>query len=271
MNALILAYKKRTETMAFCMGQIRHTLSIPDDVPMTYAGRLDPMAEGLVVFLCGSMRYKKDHFLKLSKTYSVEFILGIETDTYDVLGLVQQVSNPSHYTNSELEHVIQSFQPIGSFDQSFPPFSSRKVFGKPLFHHALDGNDQIPKQSHNVTIVSYSPVHQQSIHRDQLLNSIIDDVQKVSGVFRQEQIVVSWKDIQEKLPPELTVYSLDIECSSGFYVRQWVYDVGAFLGNNAVTFSIIRGTIGIFTMSMLNRESYRVFNEHDPLISKLTI
>lgn len=272
MNSLILAYKNRTETMAVCMDRIRTELSISPEILMTYAGRLDPMAEGLVIFLCGSMRFHKDKFMKLSKMYSVGFIPGIETDTYDTLGLIQNVSDSkSQYSIADLEKNIQLFQPIGTFNQSFPSFSSRRVFGKPLFQHALDNNEEIPEQSHDVTIFGYSNIKQQSMNRDELIESITNDVKKVSGEFRQDEIIKSWKKATEKLPSELIMYSLDIECSSGFYVRQWVHDFGAFLGNNAVTFSIIRGTIDIFTMSMLNGESYRVFDEHDPLIHKLTI
>ena len=110
MNSLIVAYKNRTETMAVCMQRIRDEASISDEIPMTYAGRLDPMAEGLIIFLCGSMRFKKDQFLKLSKTYSIEFILGIETDTYDILGLVQNVSgNNPEYEVGNIEKKIQLF------------------------------------------------------------------------------------------------------------------------------------------------------------------
>lgn len=272
MNSLILVYKNRTETMAVCMDRIRTELSISSEIPMTYAGRLDPMAEGLVIFLCGSMRFQKDKFMKLSKTYSIGFIPGIETDTYDVLGLIQNVSDSkSHYSIADLEKNIQLFQPTGTFNQSFPSFSSRKVFGKSLFQHALDNNEEIPEQSHDVTIFGYSNIKQQSINRDELVQSITNDIKKVSGEFRQNEIIESWKKTASELPSELIIYSLDIECSSGFYVRQWVHDFGTFQENNAVTFSIIRGTIDIFTMSMLNGESYRVFDEHDPLIHKLTI
>lgn len=271
MNSLILVYKNRTETMAVCMDRIRAELSISSEIPMTYAGRLDPMAEGLVIFLCGSMRFQKDKFMKLSKTYSVEFILGIETDTHDILGLVQETSETTKYSATDLEHTIQLFQPVGTFNQSFPDFSSRKVFGKPMFQHALDNNDDIPDQSHDVSIFTYSHMKQRSVSRAELIKNIINDLKKVSGEFRQDEIVKSWEQIIEKLPSELNLYGIDIECSSGFYVRQWVHDFGNFLGDNAVTFSIIRGTIDVFTMSMLNGESYRVFDEHDPVISKLTI
>ena len=93
--SLILAFKNRTETMSVCMERIRAEADISSDIPMTYAGRLDPMAEGLVVFLVGDMRFQKEQMLKMNKTYQIEFFLGYETDTYDVLGMVQKSQCPS--------------------------------------------------------------------------------------------------------------------------------------------------------------------------------
>lgn len=270
MNSVILAYKNRSETMMVCMNRIRRELSLSSEIPMTYAGRLDPMAEGLVIFLCGSMRFYKDLFLKFPKTYSVEYVLGIQTDTYDILGLIQNVSQVKEYSITDAEKNIQSFQPVGTFNQVFPRFSSRKVFGKPLFRYALDACET-PEQSHDVTILKYSNFKQRLMSRDELIKKSIKDIKNVSGEFRQGSIVKSWEDAVKKIPPELMLYALDIECSSGFYVRQWVHDFGSYLSTGAVTFSIVRATIGIFTMSMLNRESYRVFDEHDPVIQNLTI
>lgn len=269
--SLILAYKQRSETMSVCMDRIRREADIPGDVPMTYAGRLDPMAEGLVVFLYGDLRYKKDLFLKLPKTYHIEFFLGCTTDTYDVLGICTKTEN-THSQPLVTRETVQSFQPEGTFVQKFPHFSSRKVFGKPLFHHTLENTHRkLPQQEHEVSIYRYDSLSTQSISRDVLIHSIIRDSERVVGNFRQPEIVTQWKKVAKELPDDITLYGLTLDCSSGFYVRQWVSDFGDFLGTGAVTFSIIRGTIGVFTMSMLNGESYRVFDEHDPLIHKLTI
>jgi tRNA pseudouridine(55) synthase len=269
--SLILAFKNRTETMSVCMERIRAEADISGDIPMTYAGRLDPMAEGLVVFLSGDMRFQKEQMLKMNKTYQVEFFLGYETDAYDVLGMVQQ---PSGSIEKEITmQIIESFQQPGTFLQNFPAYSSRKVEGKPLFVHAkesIETNAQIPTESHSVTIYNYLGFETFKINSSSFLESIYSDIKKVEGDFRQDESIASWKKVADSFPETVTMHSIVMSVSSGFYVRQWVSDIGRFLSTGAVTFRIVRDTIGIFTMSMLNGESYRVFNEHDPLIQNLT-
>lgn len=265
--SLILVLKNRTETMSVCMERIRAEADISSDIPMTYAGRLDPMAEGLVVFLVGDMRFQKEQMLKMDKTYHVEFFLGYKTDTYDVLGMVNQSSKQSNHEITM--QLIESFRPIGTFTQNFPAYSSRKVDGKPLFVHAKESND-VPVESHDVTIYRYADLKSSEIGSKDLLESIYADIKKVQGDFRQDESIASWKKVADSFPETVTMHSIVMSVSSGFYVRQWVSDIGRFLSTGAVTFRIVRDTIGIFTMSMLNGESYRVFNEHDPLIQNLT-
>jgi tRNA U55 pseudouridine synthase TruB len=72
------------------------------------------------------------------------------------------------------------------------------------------------------------------------------------------------------MPKTLPMHTVTIDVSSGFYVRQWVNDLGNYLSTGAVTFSITRGTIGVFNMSMLNGEEYRVFELGDSLFNNLT-
>ena len=46
---VIIAYKNIGETPLECLERHRKERSIDKDIPMTYAGRLDPMAEGLMI------------------------------------------------------------------------------------------------------------------------------------------------------------------------------------------------------------------------------
>lgn len=270
MNSVILAYKNRTETMMSCMIRIRRAAKVPPDTAITYAGRLDPMAEGLIIFLCGDMRLLKDRFLHLSKTYKARFFLGYCTDTYDLLGIPRAFADAQTVLSKEVSlETIHAFRPVGTFDQVFPKFSSRRVLGKPLFHHALHGTP-VPEQTHMVSIQSYGPLTKESVLSAELLKSITQDIKKVDGQFRQSESIIAWNTIAKTFPKETIEYSITITCSAGFYVRQWVHDLGLFLSTGAVTSGIIRDTIGVFTMSMLNGESYRVFTHADPEIRDLT-
>ena len=60
---LIIAYKNMGETPLECLERMRKEHRISDDIPMTYAGRLDPMAEGLMVVLVGEECKNKEKYL----------------------------------------------------------------------------------------------------------------------------------------------------------------------------------------------------------------
>lgn len=270
MNVVILAYKYRTETMVICMDRIRREATIPPEVKITYAGRLDPMAEGLVLFLCGDMRYQKDQFLKLDKQYRVQFFLGYQTDTCDILGIIKRNETP--FTDEITIRTIESFQKPETFIQQFPDYSSRKILGKPLFVYAKNNSvDTIPKQSHNVNLYRYEDFKKIVMGKDDFIFKAMNDVSQVIGNFRQNEILQSWQQVANSFSNQMTIYEVSVMVSSGFYIRQWVSDLGHFLSTGAVTFGIVRDTLGLFTMSMLNGESYRVFTSYDPMIQNLTI
>ena len=56
----------------------------------SYAGRLDPMASGLLILLANESCLKQNDFHNLSKIYEFKIVVGISTDTYDLLGLVNK-------------------------------------------------------------------------------------------------------------------------------------------------------------------------------------
>ena len=80
-------WKKWGETPLEALERLRVHLGIAKDIPMTYAGRLDPAVEGLLVILVGDECKKKDNYTKLRKTYSAEILIGVATDSYDLLGI----------------------------------------------------------------------------------------------------------------------------------------------------------------------------------------
>ncbi len=245
--------------MIVCMQRIRQEVNIPEQIPMTYAGRLDPMAEGLVIFLVGEMRFSKDSFLKLDKKYRASFFYGAQTDTYDVLGKIQGINFPDTYFDQQkmMEH-IQQFQSLGTFEQVFPPFSSRKIEGKSLFQYARE-NIHIAPQKHMVTLYDIKLNTITIKQSSDFLEEIIFDTQQVVGDFRQEEIQESWLSQKNSFPEKITIYTMTFHVSSGFYVRQWIHDFGKYIRTGAVTVSIRRTKIGNFDESMLQGKSFRIF------------
>ena len=57
-----------------------------DQIPMAYAGRLDPMASGKLLILIGEECKQQERYHALDKEYEFEVLFGIGSDTGDVLG-----------------------------------------------------------------------------------------------------------------------------------------------------------------------------------------
>ncbi len=255
--------------MGQCMHRIKKDACVLDDIPMTYAGRLDPMADGLVIFLGNEMRFYKEKFLGLQKTYQATFFLGWDTDTYDILGIAQKKSHTIDVSDEQVKNTITTLYSTDvPVTQTFPPFSSRKVSGKPLFVFAKQ-NMYIPPVSHEVVLEKISHITYEKIDQKLLYKKIIHDIDLVSGDFRQKLCKDSWNSLVNEFPRLIPLYSVELTVSSGFYVRSWVHAIGQKLHTGAVTFSITRSIIGVFTLSMLNNQSYQLFKSTDPFIGDI--
>jgi tRNA pseudouridine55 synthase len=53
-----------------------------------HAGTLDPMADGVLIILCGDATRRADEFMNLSKEYRAKVRFGITTSTDDITGEV---------------------------------------------------------------------------------------------------------------------------------------------------------------------------------------
>ena len=88
MKKIILLNKKEGETPLERLELFRVKNKIYKNVKMTYAGRLDPMASGLLLILAGDETKNKEKYLILEKEYEFEVLFGFSTDTYDILGKI---------------------------------------------------------------------------------------------------------------------------------------------------------------------------------------
>ena len=64
-------------------------------VKCAHTGVLDPFAQGVILVLPGEHRFLKEEFTQGLKTYQTRFILGLQTDSLDLLGRVLSKPIPS--------------------------------------------------------------------------------------------------------------------------------------------------------------------------------
>ena len=211
---------------------------------MTYAGRLDPMAEGVLVVLGGEKNKEREAYTGLDKDYEFEFVLGVETDTNDLLGrITDRKGGADVVSRGAVEAALKKY--VGTFEQPYPAYSSKVVGGVPLFEYARLGKP-VAEQKHVVTVTSLELLSERRVPRAEFFAMVRRDVGAVKGDFRQGPTVEIWNEYEKEAPESLVVYKARVSCGSGFYVRQLVSDVGRDLGTGAVTVTIKRTRVGEF-------------------------
>jgi tRNA pseudouridine55 synthase len=216
------------------------------DLKATYAGRLDPMAEGVLLVLAGEKTKEKDEYLKLDKEYEAEILFGFETDTYDILGLLKNAKHPMFgVLKAKIKKELKKF--LGKQIFSFPPFSSYKIKGKPLFAWARQGRLNeviIPEQSVEIHNIELLDVY--GIKAFELFDVIKQKTALVKGDFRQKEVLGRWRKILDKKEKAYQIARLIINCSSGTYVRTIANELGKKLKTGATLYSLKRTRVGEF-------------------------
>ena len=246
----ILIYKKIGETPLEAIGRLRLENNKLEKERLSYAGRLDPLAEGLLLILVGDEcdESRRKIFLGLDKEYDIEVLFGISTDSYDLLGL-PEISNITGQGNllEEVEKAIPEY--LGNaHDLKYPPFSSKTINGRSLFELAKLGEiatSDLPPLKGKINSIEI--IGSRDLFLDEILNVVEDQVSKVKGDFRQQEILERWNSL-EKVKYAFPALQLRVKCESGVYMRSLAKSLGERIGPKGLAFSIKRVKIGNYLL-----------------------
>lgn len=250
----VLLYKEVGQTPLEAITAWKATNPAYASIPASYAGRLDPMAEGTLLVLLGEECKRQEKYRGLDKEYEIEVLLDFSTDTGDVLGMPVYADNETLPSPAELKSVLK--EQIGTKSVAYPAFSSKTVEGKPLFLYALEGTlDSIEIPRHNETIYSIKQQSLSEILSEELhtrIQSMLfkaprsDEPSKELGAdFRQDEMRAKWSSLFGEIPERsYTVLTLSVACASGTYMRTLAERIGADLGTSGLCLSIKRTRIG---------------------------
>lgn len=248
MDDMAIIYKALGETPLEALEGFRAKKAIPPQIPMTYAGRLDPMAEGLLLILSGEKCKEKDQYLGLPKTYEFEILVGFSTDTSDLLGLVTKFDDVNTDNFQNIENLIKKNigESIGIYNQKYPAYSSKTIDGEQMFALARAGKlneKNIP--THEVEIKRINFLRSRKLTGIELLENIKKNIDKVTGDFRQNEILDKWTSVI-KGDISYLILKFEVDCSGGFYIRAFTDETSNKLGIPMTTYSIKRTKIGEF-------------------------
>jgi tRNA pseudouridine55 synthase len=103
-----------------------------------HTGTLDPLATGVLVLLVGRATRLSQFLTGDEKEYVADVRLGIATPTYDAQGLDESSRGfrlqPDDMSEEDIDTALDSFR--GTFMQTPPPYSAKKVQGTRAYRHA---------------------------------------------------------------------------------------------------------------------------------------
>ena len=241
-------YKNLCETPRERLERLRHEKPEYAHEVLSYAGRLDPMAEGVLLALVGSANTNRVAYLDMSKEYVLDVLFGFATDTYDILGRVMETGDPTLVTKKMIEKGINEFR--GTLAQEYPPYSSKTVEGKSLFEWARSNMlSSIAIPSKNVTIHDIELTSVYKLNEKTLLNYIEKSVSGVQGDFRQDEILQTWsRNLRKTGDRDFPCATIKISCSSGVYARSIAHGLGHNLGVPALALHILRTKVGEYSV-----------------------
>ena len=260
MKKVIVLNKKEGETPLESLEKFRRKNKEYKDLSMTYAGRLDPMASGILLILIGDEIKKKEKYLNLKKEYEFEILFGFATDAYDILGkVIKNTQGNPVCKRSDLEEIIKDNLKYftGKFKQRYPLYSSKTVKGKQLFQYARSGEVVLaPEREVRVDSLKFNKI--KLINKNRLLENIEKRIKKINGDFRQKEILSIWRKKLSQGPSlrkkeeKLYIASFKIKCGSGTYVRGIANSLGEKINIPALAFSIKRTKVGKFEIKDIN-------------------
>ena len=274
MQKYVVLEKKIGETPLSCAEAWRTTRPDMEGIPLSYAGRLDPMASGKLLVLIGDECKQQANYHGLDKEYEFSVLFGISSDTQDVLGRLQTKASPDtsfaeggvgvvgeandvqeKAFEENLLRVTDSL--VGPFTFPYPLFSAKTVKGKPLHMWTLEGRlDEIdiPTRTSEIyelelTKIETKPRQEVAATALQKINSIpeVTDPRKALGAdFRRTDVRADWQDIATNfsLPAEYLITHFRCTASSGAYMRTLATIIAEKLGTISLAYSIHRTKIG---------------------------
>jgi tRNA pseudouridine55 synthase len=102
-----------------------------------HTGTLDPFATGVLPLTLGRATRMTSYFLASDKVYHGIMRFGFATDTFDLDGEPAGEDTKPQLDRSCLEEIMARY--TGAVSQTVPPFSARKISGRPMYAYARKG------------------------------------------------------------------------------------------------------------------------------------
>ena len=234
-NNIFLVWKPKSMTPNEQLNKLK--IDLKYEGKACFAGRLDPMASGKMLYFIDNATKLAPSFMKIDKTYEFYIVCGISTDSMDCMGNITAI---------DFEYDIEKFQSIiqnifnGKYDnytQIMPSCSAyiakHKVTGKkhPLWYWKKIGeldNVEYPKPS-NIELIEFDVIETNSITLNEYIDTIIQDMNNVTQFDLNEiqKIVDQWMLVKLSNPEQkINIIKCMATVQSGTFIRYLTHMIG---------------------------------------------
>jgi tRNA pseudouridine55 synthase len=120
-----------------------------------HLGTLDPLATGVLVLLLGRATRLAQFYSGRRKRYATAFRFGFATDTYDADGSPLGPDVAPHVDRAAIERLAA--ERVGRFPQMPPPFSAKKIHGRPA-HELARKHKPVQLRAVDIEVFEYRVV-----------------------------------------------------------------------------------------------------------------
>jgi tRNA pseudouridine55 synthase len=128
LNGAIVVDKPKGWTSHDVVNKVRR---IAGTKKVGHLGTLDPLATGVLPLLLNRTTRLAQYFQRNEKAYEGVISFGHSTDSYDADGDPTSPHVEAAITRDDIEAILPRFR--GSFDQTPPPVSAKKIKGRPAY------------------------------------------------------------------------------------------------------------------------------------------
>ncbi len=253
----IVLNKKVGETPLSCVETWRQNQdSTYANLPLAYAGRLDPLASGKLLVLIGEECKKQDSYHTLDKVYEFSILFGVNSDTGDVMGRLNKPPYKQTIIAAQtIKSALTAYQ--GNVSLPFPVFSARTVDGKPLHTWAMEGRLNeitIPTQHSyiyrlkldKVETKMRTAIYDQALKKINSIPPVTEERKALGNDFRRSDIRADWEVFKNQgaAADRFTIAHCTAIVSSGTYIRSLAEAIGKDLDLPALAYHIHRPMLG---------------------------
>jgi tRNA U55 pseudouridine synthase TruB len=200
------------------------------------------MASGTLLILIGDACTERTRYDGLDKIYDFEVLLGIGSDSGDILGLPHG-GRSNQLREGAIQDTLENL--VGSYCLPYPAFSSKTIDGRALHAYARAG--EMPARPVREMIVRTISYHgMRTIKSANLVQEIIEKLSLLcvpeNNDFRIDPIRRRWQEILA-VPSSFAIVSARATVASGTYIRALAPFFAEQLGTSGLAYRIHRREI----------------------------